>query len=293
MNGHESVLLKTTIDSVVTRTDGLYLDCTGGWGGHSIEILSRLTPGGKLWICDYHVETVKGLANRIAHDERATVICSRFSQVFDNLNFSFDGIIADLGISSVQLADPNLGIGFQLDNAPLDMRLDHRLTTSAADILSTHDASELADIFFYWGGERASRKIASAIVFDRNQGKHYTHTKQLKELCERVLGRYYHKKKIHPATKIFQALRIAVNHEIDELKTLLETAPHKLSPGGKLAVISFHSGEDGLVKKMFKDLAQTEDFQLAHKKAIKPDDTEIQRNPRARSARLRVLTRTP
>ncbi len=289
MNDHESVLLSTTTDILCHNKDGHYLDCTGGLGGHSAEILTRLSDKGRLWICDYHIESVEKLKARFADDKRVEVIHSRFSKIFDNLVFPFDGILADLGISSMQLSDQNLGIGFLLEDAPLDMRIDKGLETSAANLLETWDETELADTFYYYGGERFSRKIAAAIVMDRKKGTHYTTTNELRDLCSRVLGRYYYKKKIHPATKVFQALRIAVNSEIDELKQLLQTAPTKLNPNGLLCIISFHSGEDRLVKKTFKELSKTEDYNLLYKKAHKPDADEIKSNPRARSARLRTL----
>ena len=257
---HESVLLKTTIDVLNINKEGTYLDCTGGLGGHAAELLSQLNESGKLWICDYHRETAEKLTERFKSDSRVKVICSRFSQLFDNLNFSFDGIMADLGISSMQLDDNRLGIGFQVEDAALDMRIDDHLELSASDILKTYSQDDLADLFFYYGGERASRKIAAAIVMDRNKDVFYTTTSELRDLCSRVLGRFYYKKKIHPATKIFQALRIAVNKEIDELKTLLEMAPKKLNTSGRLAIISFHSGEDKLVKHTFRSLANTEDY---------------------------------
>jgi len=288
---HESVLLKTTIDVLNIKKGGTYLDCTGGFGGHAAELLNQLDESGKLWICDYHRETAEKLTERFKSDKRVKVIRSRFSQLFDNLNFSFDGIMADLGISSMQLDDESLGIGFLVEDALLDMRIDSHLELSASEILKTYSQEELADLFFYYGGERASRKIAAAIVADRKKDTFYTTTTELRDLCSRVLGRFYYKKKIHPATKIFQALRIAVNKEIDELKTLLEIAPKNLNPAGRLAIIAFHSGEDKLVKHTFRALAQTEDYFLPIRKAVKPTKEEIADNPRARSARLRILER--
>lgn len=287
--GHESVLCREAVEYWYVQETGKYLDCTGGLGGHSAALLARLAPTAQLWICDYHKPSVEGLKSRFAHDARVSVISSRFSRVFDNLNFSFDGILADFGISSPQLEDPTLGIGFAVELAPLDMRICEDAPLSASALLKTVSRDELADLFFFFGGERAARKIAAAIVMDRDKGKFYETTSELKALCERVLGRFYRGKKIHPATKVFQALRIAVNAELDEVKTLLDEAPRRLNVGGHFVTIAFHEGEDALVKKAFRDLAARDEFVLPVRKAIKPSDDEVKNNPRSRSARLRIL----
>ena len=286
---HQPVLLNEVIEFLNVKPDGVYLDCTGGAGGHSQAILGQLSSSGKMFVCDYHKNTVQRLTEKFADDGRVQVFHVRFSEVFDNLDSTFDGILADFGISSPQLENVDLGIGFQVDDAPLDMRIDQSLEVSAADILKTYSEEDLADLFFEYGGERSSRKIAAAIVYDRKLDKLYQTTTELRELCERVLGRFYRGKKIHPATKVFQALRIAVNDELGEVKALLQKAPEKLNSNGRLALISFHSGEDRLVKTKFKELSQTDGFKLPVQKAIKPSDDELKQNPRARSARLRVL----
>lgn len=287
--GHESVLCREAVEYWCVQENGKYLDCTGGLGGHSAALLARLAPTAHLWICDYHKPSVERLKSRFAHDARVSVISSRFSRIFDNLNFSFDGILADFGISSPQLEDPALGIGFAVESAPLDMRLCDDAPLSASAILKTVSRDELADLFFFLGGERAARKMAAAIVMDRDKGKFYETTSELKALCERVLGRFYRGKKIHPATKIFQALRIAVNRELDEVKTLLSQAPRRLNANGHFVTIAFHEGEDALVKKTFRELAATDEFGLPIRKAVKPSDEEVKNNPRSRSARLRIL----
>lgn len=295
MSTHETVLLNEAVDLLVTNKSGAYLDCTGGLGGHSRAILDRLGPDGRLWICDYHTETAKALSSEFATDKRVTVVTARFSAIFDNLNFSslgfFDGILADFGISSPQLENQALGIGFQINGAHLDMRIDRGLSVTAADILKTETEESLADIFFYLGGERAARRLSRAIVADRNEGIFYETTDALRDLCARVIGKFYRGKKIHPATKVFQALRIKVNHELDEVAALLSAAPQRLTPGGRLVLIAFHEGEDRLVKTRFRELAMTDDFTLPVRKAIKPGENEIKQNPRARSAKMRVLER--
>jgi 16S rRNA (cytosine1402-N4)-methyltransferase len=291
LEGHTSVLLKEAIDWLCVDPHGSYLDCTGGVGGHSAELLKRLADDARLIICDYDKKAVSRLKQRFDGDERVQVMHARFSSVFDNLNFSFSGVLADFGISSLQLEDPDLGIGFQLEDAPLDMRIDSNLTETAADILKSRDEAEMADIFYYFGGERAGRRIARAIAHDRTEGTYYTTTKDLKELCARVLGRFYRGRRIDPATKVFQGLRIAVNKELDEVKALLEVAPEKLAVGGRFVVISFHEGEDRLAKKVLRELAQKDGFRLPVRKVTKPSEEEIKENPRARSAKMRILER--
>lgn len=282
------MLLHEVVQALHPFKSGRYLDVTGGLGGHSRAILENLNAQSELHICDYHRETAENLQNIFAKEKNVHVYHARFSSIFDNLVPPFQGILADFGISSYQLEHENLGIGFQIE-APLDMRIDDSLKATASDLLKIKSEQELADIFFYYGGERASRKIAAAIVMDRKKQKFYETTTELKLLCERVLGRFYRSKKIHPATKIFQALRIAVNDELKEVETFLEKAPKALAHGGRLAVISFHEGEDRQVKKAFKALEQTQEFKRWPRKAIKPSQEEVENNPRSRSARLRVL----
>lgn len=287
---HAPVLCDEVVEFLVTNPSGRFLDCTGGMGGHARAILHKLTASGELWIGDYHKPTVQALQEKFISEKRIRVLCSRFSMIFDNLVPPFLGILADFGISSPQLEDPNLGIGFSI-HAPLDMRLDTDLTLTASDLLQTLKENDLADVFYNYGGERAARRLARAIVFDRQQKKFYTTTTDLKLLCERVLGKFYRGKKIHPATKVFQALRIAVNHELDEVKIFFKKAPEFLAIGGRLAVISFHEGEDRLAKTMFKEWEATKRFRRLTRKAVQPSEDELKKNPRSRSARLRVLER--
>lgn len=273
------------------RADGIYLDVTGGMGGHSAAIAQKLGPRGRLEICDYHEASVALLKKRFADLKNVRVHHARFSLIFDNpdLPAGFDGILADFGISSHQLEQEKIGIAFLQDDVPLDMRLDKNLGTTAAELLETLPENELADIFFHLGGERAARHLARIIAHDRQSGKAPHTTTELRQLCERTLGRFYRGKKIHPATKIFQALRIAVNHELSEIEIFLKVAPVRLNKGGRLVTIAFHEGEDRLVKDSFRKLAETEEFFLPKRKAVKPGPEEIVANPRARSARLRVL----
>jgi 16S rRNA (cytosine1402-N4)-methyltransferase len=286
---HVPVMLAECLQGLQIQPNGHYLDVTGGMGGHSQAILDKLSPTGHLSICDYHKETAEKLSDKFATEKNTDVTHARFSEIFETKAGPFDGILADFGISSPQLADENLGIGFLVEDSPLDMRIDQRLEHTAADLLAGADEAELADIFYHYGGERAGKKLAHAIVEDREKSIFLKTTTDLKTLCERVIGKFYRGKKIHPATKAFQALRIAVNRELDEIKAFLDKAPLHLKEGGRLLTISFHEGEDRLVKTKFRELAATKEYTLHPRKSIKPSDEEIKTNPRSRSARLRVL----
>lgn len=289
MQGHVPVLLKEALALLQIVPGGVYLDATGGMGGHAERILQQLGNDGRLVICDWSAAAAGVLEKRFRDEDRVCVKHTCFTTFFDNVGLSFNGILADLGISSEQLKDPRLGIGFMLADAPLDMRLRDDAPITAAQILETRGENELADIFYHLGGETAARKLARVIVADRREGIFYTTTTALRLLCERVLGKYYRARKIHPATKVFQGLRIAVNDEMTELKNFLAVAPQHLRIHGRVVIISFHSGEDRLVKQQFKELVQTEKFVFPDARLIVPDRTEILINPRARSAKMRVV----
>lgn len=288
---HTPVMPAEALQGLKVRQGGSYLDCTGGLGGHARMIKEVLSGTGRLVIAERHGESSARLKEMFAACGNVTVALARFSQIFDKVTGEFDGILADLGVSSAQLDDARLGLAFAHAMAPLDMRLDGLGTETAADMLKCLTREELADLFYHHGGERYARKIAAAIVADRERGASFATTADLRGLCERVLGKYYRGAKIHPATKVFQALRIAVNDESGELEALLNLAPQRLGPGGRMVVIAFHEGEDAPVKKKFRELAQSGEFTLPVRKAIKPADTEVRANPRARSARMRVLAR--
>jgi 16S rRNA (cytosine1402-N4)-methyltransferase len=290
---HRSVLLKELTEGILNRPDGIYVDATGGAGGHSAALLAMLGEHATLITADWDERTCERLRKRFEGDARCRVVRARFSEldhVLSDLKIDrIDGLMADLGISSDQLDDAAYGIGFQADG-PLDMRMDARQEQSAADLIATEDAEELARIFFEYGEERHSRKIASAIVMDRDK-EAITTTGQLKGLAERVLGASYRNQRIHPATRIFQALRIAVNHELDEVKAVLDAPLQRLNPGGRAGVISFHSLEDRIVKWRFRELAEG-DYKILTKRPLLPTDEEIEQNSRSRSAKLRIIERT-
>lgn len=297
---HTSVLLTESVSLLNVREDGFYLDVTGGGGGHSQAILEKLGANGRLIVADCDEVTVDNLKEKFLGEKKCEVIRSRFSEIGEQLlkkkKQAVDGVIADLGVSSLELDDAERGLSF-LRDGPLDMRLDHRLEVTAADILETSSEKELADIFYFFGEERFSRRMARAVVVDRTSKKFST-TMDLAELAERVLGSAYRRsrqsrqsrQKIHPATRIFQALRIAVNHEIAELESLLVLIPKIVAPQGRAVIISFHSLEDRLVKRSFLSL-KAEGWNVLTKKPMVPSEEEIKENPRSRSAKLRGIER--
>ena len=287
------------------QPNGRYADGTLGGAGHAASILAASAPTGWLAGCDHDGVAVeaakKWLTEKFAG--RFEIRRGNFSEVADWIPAtSCDGVLLDLGVSSPQLDSAERGFSFQHDG-PLDMRMDDRQPQTAADLVNDLSVEELAEIFWEFGDERESRRFAKAIVHDRAQRKFET-TKQLAELVERLAPR--RGKKAHPATKIFQALRIAVNDEIGSLKRGLEAAVKILKPGGRLAVITFHSLEDRVVKEFGRE--KTRDYTFSgevdvpelrqpcvpemkwvSRKAILPGEIELKENPRSRSAQLRVL----
>lgn len=280
-------------------------DGTLGGAGHAAGILAASSPTGWLYGCDRDGVAVE-IARRRLEEKfagRFEVRRGNFSELADWVPAaSCDGVLLDLGVSSPQLDSAGRGFSFQNDG-PLDMRMDDRQTQTAADLVNELDAESLARIFWEFGDERDSRRFARAMVHDRAQLK-FTTTRQLAELIERLAPR--HGKKSHPATKVFQALRIAVNDEIGSLKRGLMAAVKILKPGGRLAVITFHSLEDRVVKEFGRERTRDYTFSGAvdvpelrtpcvpelkwvSRKAILPSEAELEENPRSRSAQLRVL----
>jgi len=287
------------------RPAGRYADGTLGGAGHAASLLAASSPTGWLSGCDRDGVAVETAQRRLAETfaGRFEIRRGNFSELADWIPAaSCDGVLLDLGVSSPQLDSADRGFSFQHDG-PLDMRMDDRQTQTAADLVNDEAAATLAGIFWEFGGERDSRRFARALVHDRAQRKFET-TRQLADLIERLAPR--RGKKSHPATKIFQALRIAVNDEIGSLKRGLAAAMKILKPGGRLAVITFHSLEDRVVKEFGREKTRDYTFRgevdvpeqreprvpemnWVSRKAILPGDVELRENPRARSAQLRVL----
>ena len=285
---HVSVLLDAAIDYLAIRPDGTYVDATFGAGGHSKAILSQLQTG-RLIALDADPDAI-ARAQAIS-DPSFTFVHANFSELRRVLNDcgveQVDGVLFDLGVSSMQLDNAERGFSFR-DSAPLDMRMNPYRGRSAYDILTTASERELADIFFMYGEERAARRIAHAIVERRTAGKLPKTTFEFAQFVSGVVHRPGKRERIHPATRVFQALRIAVNDELDVLREGLVAAVDTLRAGGRIVAISFHSLEDRIVKHTFRGDARLE---ILTKKPLAPDAREMAENPRARSAKLRAAQR--
>jgi len=291
---HIPVLVEPLMEWIDLPKDGIMVDATLGHGGHSGLFGRTLGPEGFLLGLDVDQHSIQRARQHLSDLScRVELVRENFDRVaallaereIDKVDF----ILADLGFCSGQLEDVQRGLSFQTP-MPLDMRLDDRLTTTAADLVNRLNQKELADLIFQYGQDRASRRIARFIVEQRSRQK-FTTTAELAALICRALKAPARGQRIHPATRTFQALRIAVNGELDRLKTLLDAAPTLLKPGGSIAIISFHSLEDGLVKYDFRARKAEGLYHLLTKKPIQPTDDEIARNPRSRSAKLRIARR--
>jgi 16S rRNA (cytosine1402-N4)-methyltransferase len=289
---HFPVMFGEVIEHLQVKENGTYIDCTLGDGGHTLGILKR---GGKVLGIDVDASALERAVKRI---ESAGFISS-FTPVLGNFRNvdelaklngveEIDGIVYDLGYSSYQLGAEHLGISF-LEDQILDMRLDKSLQVTAADLVNAMSERELAEMFYKYSDERLARKFAKAIVQHRNLKKFHT-TKDLADLIVSVAPPGYEHRRIHPATRVFQALRIAVNDEIENLKVSLPRAAHMLLPGGRMVVISFHSLEDKTVKEFGQSARPT--LKEVVRKPLVPGDTEIAENNRSRSAKLRVFEKT-
>ena len=286
MFSHTPVMINETIDSLMLNKSGAYLDCTFGLGGHSKEILKRLNANGTLNSIDQD-KTVFRYAKKI-QDSRFKFQHSKFSKIGELfLNKKFDGILFDLGVSSLQLDDAKRGFSFQ-KNGKLDMRLDQTDKVSAIDWVNSAKEKEIANVFYYLGEERKSRLFAKRII-EKRKYKCIESTDELAEIA--FAGKKYRNSKKHPATNIFRAIRIFINNELEEIKKALIASIDLLQDKGRLVVISFHSMEDRIVKNFLRGKLENIEFENSIKtigKIIKPTQEEINLNARSRSAVLRV-----
>jgi len=287
--GHVPVLLAETLELVAVKTGGLFVDGTVGLGGHAAAVLRATTPDGRLLGLDRDGETLELARERLAgFGARVRLEQADFREIPERLaGEQADGILLDLGISSAQLDDAGRGFSFQAEG-PLDMRMDRRSGPTAADLVNRMREKDLADLLYEYGEEPASRRIARAIVFARERAR-ITTTTELADIVRRAAHRR-RRPGLNPATRTFQALRIRVNHELDGIGEAFEGAARCLKPGGRLAVIAFHSLEDRAAKEAFRSLAGR-GFRLLTRKPVRPGEAEVRANPRARSARLRALLR--
>ncbi len=296
---HRPVLLDSVVHWILTDPSGIYVDGTAGGGGHSGAILARLNPGGRMVLIDRDEEAVSWCKRRFAAFPQVDVVYGELQEIdtiLKRLNIlQVDGFLLDLGVSSRQIDLRERGFSYSMDN-PLDMRMDRRSTRTAVDVLNTAREEELADLFYYYGEERKSRTIARRIVREREK-RPFDSSDSLNAVVRRVVPGRWHVKTL---ARIYQALRIEVNDELNQLKTGLEAAYPMVRSGGRVVVIAYHSLEDRIVKQFFRG-GQTEFFgkgfekvhprflfQILTRRVVRPSPDEIRTNPRARSARLRA-----
>jgi len=302
---HLPVLLDEVLKALQVRQEGVYVDCTLGLGGHSEQILSRLGGTGQLIALDWDDEALEEASDRLSGRHKNLQLLhesfKNLPQVLDGLQIrALDGCLLDLGVSSLQLDSPQRGFSFRREG-PLDMRMDRRSETTAADLIDRLSEEELSDLFRRYGEEKAARRIAAAVVERRNTSPIYT-TTDLAQIVEEVKGPG--RGRIHPATQVFQALRIEVNSELAELENVLQAVISLLGPGGRLVVISFHSLEDRIIKNAFRKAAgrcvcflpqelcncpRIAEVRILTRKPVTPSAREVLENPRARSAKLRAV----
>jgi 16S rRNA (cytosine1402-N4)-methyltransferase len=295
--GHVSVLLKPAIDFLAVQRGGTYLDATVGLGGHSFEIAKRLGAQGRLIGFDKDTTALELARRRLLQPPQelhsdwpsVTLVHASYAEVGTRVEpGSLNGLLADLGVSSMQFADPARGFSFQAEG-PLDMRMNSQAELTADQVVNQFDEKTLADLIYEFGEERRSRRIARAIVRARPI-RTTAHLAQVISAAARPMNQA--ERRIHPATKTFQALRIFVNRELEDLAALLKAAPGALRKGGRLVMISFHSLEDRIVKDALRDGAREGTWEVLTRKPVTADEEEIAGNPRSRSAKMRAARRT-
>lgn len=305
---HISVLYNELIDNLNVSANGVYVDCTGGGGGHASLMLEKLGANGRLIILDRDIEAVQRLKDRFVEDKRVFVLHSNFADIeqalFSNSIEKVDGIYADFGVSSFQLQEANRGFSFRKDG-PLDMRMDTTYGEPVSEIINTYSESNLSTIIYKYGEERFSRQIASSIV-KRRAVQPFTTTLDFADVVKGAIPKKFHKKGINPSTKTFQAFRIFINGELDAVEILMSKVPSLLRPNGRFAAISFHSLEDRIVKEWLNKYAspcicpdnfpvcvcgKKQEMKIITRKPIVPSEKEVLQNPLSRSAKLRVAER--
>ncbi len=288
---HVPVLFQEVMEWLRPCSSGCYVDGTLGLGGHTEMILEQSAPEGRVLGFEWDAQAARFAAERLAgFGDRFQLIPASYADMAEQLHSQgqgpVDGLLVDLGVSSLQLDCPERGFSFRED-APLDMRMDTRREVTAEQLVNRCTQEELADIFFHYGEEPQARRVARFIVEARVQQPLMT-TRQLADLVALSIPKKYHPKKIHVATKVFQALRIAVNRELDNLTRLLTDGPKLLKPGARFCIITFHSLEDRIVKQAF---AKTPHCKVLTRKPVLPTADEVRNNSRSRSAKLRVAER--
>ncbi len=307
MEKHISVLLNETIEGLNIKDDGIYVDMTLGYGGHSSEVLKRLKSG-KLIAFDQDSEAIKYSNERLSKiSSNYQIVHNNFVNLKEELNklgiYKVDGIMFDLGISSAQIDEKERGFSYMKD-ARLDMRMNQEAKLTAYDVVNNYSEDKLTDIFRYYGEEHHARRIAKEIVSKRTN-KPIETTLELVDIIDKVIP-YREKRNSHPAKKVFQAIRIEVNDELNVLSKALKDALDMLNVNGRICVITFHSLEDRICKKIFTEVTKEDevikgmpnidqsllpDFKIVNKNTIKPSQVEIENNKRSKSAQLRIIER--
>ncbi len=291
---HVPVLLEESLNFLNVRAGGVMVDCTLGFGGHSLAIAKRLGGSGRLICFDRDEQAMElakarlaGLASELGGEMPTVEFVGRpFSEIAEVISpGTLDGLLADFGVSSMQLDEAHRGFSFRSDG-PLDMRMDTRKGLTAEQVVNQADEEDLANLIYEFGEERRSRRIARAIVRARPLSTTAELARVISAVAPPIKGDH-----LHPATKTFQALRIRVNDELGEIQTLLKSAGSLLKPGGRVVMISFHSLEDRLVKDSFRESARLGELEILTKKPVTAIEQEALRNPRSRSAKLRAAER--
>ena len=303
---HLPVMEKEVLHYLGCKGGGVYVDATVGDGGHAEAILRNLSPAGRLIGLDWDDAALERSRARLSRFSDQVILVhdsyTRLEEVLKEIGYpGVDGILIDLGASTLQLMDPKRGFSFHWQG-DLDMRMDRRRSLTAKEIVNEYSAEQLAEVFFRYSEERWSRRIAAGIVREREQKGPFADSRKLAEVVKEAVPARYRRQGGHPARKVFQALRLAVNQELDNIAVLLPQALNALAPGGRLCFISYHSLEDRLVKRFFREKAAycscppnrpcvcdgKAALTVLTAKAIRPSEDEVSSNPRARSARLRA-----
>lgn len=288
---HIPVLRDEVLEWLQPKSGGLYVDGTLGLGGHTQALLDRTAPTGRVIGFEWDEDAAAKAGERLAgYSGRLQIVRASYASLLPELEKlgigCIDGLLVDLGVSSMQLDQAERGFSFRTDNA-LDMRMDRRNPVTAAQLVAQLAEEQLADIFYHYGEERQARRIARFLVEARLE-EPVTTTGRLASIVAAAVPKKYHPPKVHVATKVFQALRIAVNGELDNLTKLLTVAPEILAKGARIGIITFHSLEDRMVKQAFQ---QNPAYAVLTKRPLGPSPSEMQQNPRARSAKLRIAAR--
>lgn len=302
---HVSVLLNETINELNIKKDGIYVDCTLGGAGHSSEILKRLSENGRLIGIDQDTDAINAAKEKLKEYNNVTYVHDNFHNIKNILNElnieKVDGILMDLGVSSYQLDKPERGFSYMHD-APLDMRMNKDSNFSAFDVVNGYDEDKLYHVIRNYGEEKFAKRIAQFIISKRQEGN-INSTFELVEIIKRAIPAKFRRNGPHPAKRTFQAIRIEVNGELEILNSTIEDGVDKLSEGGRMCIITFHSLEDRIVKNKFKELknpcicppdipmcvcGRQPKIEIITRKPIEPSENEISVNPRSRSAKLRV-----